>query len=103
VSLRTRWTGATWQAVPAAGAGASFCGVTAAPGGEVWAVGGQDNGTLAMRWTGSACARVSIPAGNSTKANGTLTGAASQVAQRLDNKVLWLRRLATRTPEPEPA
>jgi hypothetical protein len=76
--LSTWWTGAAWQALiaPGAGSGAGFYGVTLAPGGEMWAVGGRDNGVLAMRWTGSAWAGIPLPAGSGPQASGVLAGVA---------------------------
>jgi hypothetical protein len=74
--LSMRWTGATWQAVPVPGPQAGFYGVTIAPGGAVWAVGGDASGALAMRWTGSAWVSVPVPEDLGPAANGALTGVA---------------------------
>jgi hypothetical protein len=77
--LAMRWTGVTWQAVPVPPGGKSdFFGVTVAPGGTAWAVGGADVGLLAMRWTGSAWAETPVPNADSPdEANGsTLTSVA---------------------------
>ena len=51
-------------------------GVTVAPGGAVWAVGGSLTGTVAMRWTGSVWAEVPVPTGDSPEANGGLASVA---------------------------
>ena len=74
--LSMRWTGAAWQAVPVPGPKAGFYGVTIAPGGDVWAVGGDASGALAMRWTGSAWDSVPVPEDLGPAANGALTGVA---------------------------
>ena len=74
--LSMRWTGATWQAVPVPGPKAGFDGVTIAPGGAVWAVGGDASGALAMRWTGGAWDSVPVPEDLGPAANGGLTGVA---------------------------
>jgi hypothetical protein len=50
--LSMRWTSATWQAVPAPGPKAGFDRVTIAPGGAVWAVGGDASGALARTGRG---------------------------------------------------
>jgi hypothetical protein len=47
-----RWTSATWQAVPAPGPKAGFDRVAIAPGGAVWAVGGDASGALARTGRG---------------------------------------------------
>jgi hypothetical protein len=75
-TLSMRWTGATWQAVPVPGPKAGFYGVTIAPGGAVWAVGGDASSALAMRWTGSAWDSVPVPEDLGPAANGALTGVA---------------------------
>jgi hypothetical protein len=62
-SLAMRWTGATWQEVHVPGGRADIGGVTVAPDGTVWAVGGGDAGVLAARWTGSAWAVMPVPTG----------------------------------------
>jgi hypothetical protein len=74
--LSMRWTGATWQAKPVPSPKAGFYGVTIAPGGAVWAVGGDASGAVAMRWTGSAWDSVPVLENLGPAANGTLTGVA---------------------------
>jgi hypothetical protein len=74
--LSMRWTGATWQAMPVPGPKGGFYGVTIAPGGAVWAVGGDAIGAVAMRWTGSAWDSVPVPEDLGPAANGTLNGVA---------------------------
>lgn len=74
--LAMRWTGATWQKVHVPGGKAGFGGVTVAPDGTVWAVGGGDAGALAMRWTGGAWAKVPVPTGAFPEASGPLSGVA---------------------------
>lgn len=74
--LSVRWTGATWQAVPVPGPKGGFFGVTVAPGGAVWAVGGTGSVALAMKWTGSAWASVPVPDDVVPGASGALVGVA---------------------------
>lgn len=74
--LAMRWTGLTWQAVRVPVNKSGLNGVTVAPGGTVWAVGGTDAGVLALRWTGGAWAGLPVPTGQYPAENGELTSVA---------------------------
>jgi len=77
VPFSAQLAGTTWRTVTvSAPAGAALNAVTFAPGGAAWAAGVAGTGTLILRWTGKAWARISGP-GTSGAVNGLGFSAAS--------------------------
>jgi hypothetical protein len=66
VPFSAKLAGTAWQKVTvSAPTGAALNAVTFVPGGAVWAAGVAGAGTLIVRWTGAAWARISSPASSS--------------------------------------
>jgi len=77
VPFSAKLAGTAWQKVTvSAPAGAALNAVTFAPGGTVWAAGVAGAGTLILRWTGKAWARISSTT-SSSAVNGLGFSAAS--------------------------